>query len=183
MSPASQPRGLLLTRCGPPGGRPAGGADGPEMLDRHQIVLLGHAKKQGGVVVRSAGDLTQILFAGPEKAIACALSLLRRFERYNREREDPAEKVHLRQAVHRAAFRLADDGLPAEHTEVLERVLEVAPAGRILATRAAYAPSLGKAACEFIPLGWEYFPGMRSPVDVFEVVPAPGAGKEEPDGR
>lgn len=181
MSPASQPRGMLLARCAPVCGRP--GEDGPEMLGRHQIVLLGAAKKQGGVVARSAGDLTQLVFSGPERALACALSLLRRFERYNSEREDPAEKVYLRQAVHRAAFKLADDGLPAEHAQVLERLVSVAPPGRIFCTRAAYAPSLGKADCEFIPLGWEHFPGLRAPIDVFEVVPAPGGAEEEPDGR
>ena len=183
MSQPPQPRGLLFVEFTGAGAQPSAAAAGPDTLERHHIVLIGAAKKLGGIIAKSAQNSHQIVFSGPEQAIRGALALLFRFAEHNKGCEDPGQKVSLRQTVHGGAFQLQGDGVPGEPAEVLAQLLKVTPAGRIFSTRAAYAPSLGKAPCEFIPLGWEYLPGLRAPVDVFEVVPAPGTqGSQRHDG-
>jgi class 3 adenylate cyclase len=183
MNKDPRPQGMLFVDFARIGAGPGSSAAKPDMLERRHIILMGAAKKNGGVVAKSSQDRAQILFTGPEQAINCALAFLIRFAEHNRSCDDPVQKVSLRQAVHKGFVELQEGGVSGEQADILQRLLDVTPPGRIFSTRAAYAPALGNAACEFIPLGWEYFSGLRAPVDVFEVVPAPGMGEKESHGR
>ena len=178
MSQTALPSGMLFVEfmgtCAGPRATPLE----PDRPRRHHAILTGDALKFGGVIAKSEPHGYQIVFSGPAQAINCALAFLFRFAEYNKACDDPAQRVSLRQAVHQGAFQLQNDGVPREVAEILAQMLKVTPPGRIFSTRAAYAPSLGKTPCEFIPLGCEYFQGLRTPVDIFEVIPAPGGRKE-----
>ncbi|MBI3505180.1 MAG: hypothetical protein HY059_10080 [Proteobacteria bacterium] len=152
-------------------------ADG--LIDKSEVLLIGTVKKFGGLLAGEPDGSAQAAFAGPADAFACAVALLRRIAEHNDSCE-PALKVRLRQAIHKGPLSFEADRVTGEPAQLLPRLLAVTPPGRILATRAACAPVLGAPDWEFIPLGWEYFDGLRQPVDIFEVVTAPG---KDTDGR
>ena len=96
MSQAPQPRGMLFVEFAGAGARPEATPTQPETLERHHIVLIGAAKKLGGVIAKSEQNTCQIIFSGPEQAIRGALGFLFRFAEHNRECDDPGRKVSCR---------------------------------------------------------------------------------------
>lgn len=144
----------------------AAGEDAP-----HGAILRAEAESRGGSVLSSTDALWQVAFASPAQAVACALAVQGRLCEHNRESAE-AGKVSARMSLHEASSAQAGGPVAEAEAELLARLLEAAPPGRVLATRKVYAKALGRNPCAFIPLGLEYFKGLSDPVEVFEAAPA-----------
>lgn len=146
---------------------------GMDMVEAHDIVMRGAAKKHAGVVVSSADELWQAVFDSPLKALATALAVQARMRDKNRQ-SPPDKKVSVRMCLHEGVFTSDEKGVYGMETDVLYRLIEAVPCGRIFATRRVYDKALGQLPCAFIPLGTEFFTGVPEAVEVFEAVPVSG---------
>ncbi|HAH05827.1 MAG TPA: hypothetical protein DCM05_04745 [Elusimicrobia bacterium] len=170
---SGQPRALLFTEfCRKVSELETKGMD---MVEAHDIIMRGAVKKHAGVVVSSADALWQAVFDSPLKALATALAVQRRLCERNRE-SPPEKKVSAKMCLHEGVFTSDEKGVYGIETDVLYRLIEATPCGRVFATGKVYAKALGKHPCAFIPLGREHFTGIHEAVEVFEIVPALGLG-------
>jgi class 3 adenylate cyclase len=172
----AKPQAVLLAALEPLGARSQAG----KLSVKASALVAGIARSHGGVVASDDGKAAQIVFAGAEEAVVCAVALLRRVAEHNKACDGAELKLRLRQALCRGHFELKANGAAGQAADTAAGLLSVTPPGRILASRAAYSSAIGRVSCEFVPLGTEYLPGHRGPVDVFEVVPLPDGG---PRGR
>jgi class 3 adenylate cyclase/tetratricopeptide (TPR) repeat protein len=148
-----------------------GDAAGDALRREHDQIVARAAATYDGVVVKGTGDGAMVAFSSAAGAIAAAVEIQQRIERYDRTASEPL-RLRVGISLGEVVYEAGDlHGLAANEAA---RVCALANAGEILVTDLARAVAASRATETLIEHGEHQFKGLPNPVKVWKVDWAPG---------
>lgn len=148
-------------------------AQNARLLRLHDALLLPVIHGYGGRRVKTIGDAYLVIFDSTTRALACGAALQDRLAIYNRYVSDH-DRIEVRVAVNAGEVRVADDDVYGEAVNIAARVEEVADAGEVCFSEAAYLLA-DRSWIQVEELGPHTLKGIPEPVRLFRLRRSPTA--------